>query len=198
MCSRCYGRWYHQTHRAENTARAYQWQANNVEKHRAARRAIALRKWYALSPSEKTEKSRAQEKRRTPEQMEARRAYWRSHYHGLSDEEKRKKKQAHNERRRKNPSYRARGVVNTQLRYARVRGLPATLTVEQWEAIKKAYGFRCAYCGGTPKRLTQDHVIAVTRGGGYTPDNIVPACQSCNARKGNKPPPTIPAIRLML
>lgn len=83
-------------------------------------------------------------------------------------------------------------------RRARLKALPATLTGEQWKAIKAAYGYRCAYCGCKPKKLTQDHVIPITRNGGTTPDNIVPACQSCNSSKRNKIIPNPPPKRLLL
>lgn len=76
--------------------------------------------------------------------------------------------------------------------------LPATLTIDHWKAILKAYGSRCAYCGRRSSRLTQDHVIPLVKGGGTTPDNIVPACLSCNIRKHTGSPPSIPAKRLLL
>lgn len=66
------------------------------------------------------------------------------------------------------------------LRGAEVRDL----TSEQWQAIKEQYGFRCAYCGKRPERLTQDHIIPLSKGGHHTATNVVPACQSCNSRKG--------------
>lgn len=75
-------------------------------------------------------------------------------------------------------------------RYKRRRfvmlGLPTTLTRSEWEKLKIAYGHRCRYCGRKPKRLDQDHVIPVTKGGGHTAQNIVPACRSCNSSKGNR------------
>lgn len=88
--------------------------------------------------------------------------------------------------------------VDWQRREARKRGLPATLTAVQWTAIAVAYNHRCAYCGKKPRTLTQDHVIPLVRGGGTTPDNIVPACRSCNSHKGVGAPDTIPAVRLLL
>ena len=69
---------------------------------------------------------------------------------------------------------------------------------EQWEAILAAYGYRCAYCGIRSKELFRDHVQAVTKGGTSDPYNMVPACLSCNVKKGNREPPHIPAIRLLL
>jgi 5-methylcytosine-specific restriction endonuclease McrA len=94
-----------------------------------------------------------------------------------------------------NPDKRTAGHL---LREQRLRAQGNPITGEQWLAIKRAYDFRCAYCGKKPQTLTQDHVDAVSRGGLDTPSNIVPACKSCNGAKGNRPPPTLPATRLML
>ena len=58
------------------------------------------------------------------------------------------------------------------------------LSDEQWAALKAAWG-GCAYCGATDKPLQRDCVLALSRGGRYTLDNIVPACGSCNASKCN-------------
>lgn len=45
----------------------------------------------------------------------------------------------------------------------------------------------CQYCGST-NHLTLDHVIPKSRGGRTTWDNLVTACQSCNAKKGHRTP----------
>ncbi|WNB87031.1 HNH endonuclease signature motif containing protein [Cellulomonas sp. ATA003] len=58
------------------------------------------------------------------------------------------------------------------------------LTQEQWAALKAAWG-GCAYCGVSDKPLQRDCILALSRGGRYTLDNIVPACGSCNASKCN-------------
>lgn len=58
------------------------------------------------------------------------------------------------------------------------------LSTEQWAALKEAWG-GCAYCGATDRPLQRDCVQALSRGGRYTLDNIVPACASCNASKCN-------------
>ncbi len=71
------------------------------------------------------------------------------------------------------------------------------LMESQWEAIKKVYRYRCAYCGRKGKLLTQDHIIAVSKGGVTEIGNIVPACKSCNSSKGSKEPKS-PLNRLML
>lgn len=60
------------------------------------------------------------------------------------------------------------------------------LTDDQWAALVAAWG-GCAYCGaaGEGVALQRDCVLAISRGGRYTLDNVVPACRSCNASKGN-------------
>ena len=57
------------------------------------------------------------------------------------------------------------------------------LSREQWEALTAAWG-GCAYCG-TDGPLQRDCVLAISRGGRYTLENVVPACRSCNTSKCN-------------
>ncbi|MEO5711771.1 MAG: HNH endonuclease [Nocardioidaceae bacterium] len=59
------------------------------------------------------------------------------------------------------------------------------LSDAEWAALKTAWGSSCAYCGAADKPLQRDCVLALSRGGRYTLDNIAPACGSCNASKCN-------------
>ena len=43
----------------------------------------------------------------------------------------------------------------------------------------------CMYCGST-RKLTIDHVVPKSKGGGESFNNLVVACSSCNTKKGNK------------
>ena len=47
-------------------------------------------------------------------------------------------------------------------------------------------GWRCVYCGTAGGRLTLDHVIPRSRGGGSVWENVVTSCAPCNLRKGNR------------
>jgi hypothetical protein len=49
---------------------------------------------------------------------------------------------------------------------------------------KEGY-IRCAYCNKILENATQDHFIAMSKGGEYTKNNIVPACKSCNSSKND-------------
>src|SRR6476619_4641250 len=78
-------------------------------------------------------------------------------------------------------SRRARGARKRKRRMERVEH---DLSDAQWAAIKELWG-GCAYCGATDRPLQRDCVLAISRGGRYTLDNIAPACGSCNASKCN-------------
>jgi 5-methylcytosine-specific restriction endonuclease McrA len=71
-------------------------------------------------------------------------------------------------------------------RRAALRAIKSSLTLEEWNDIKLKHKNRCIYCGEI-KPLTRDCIIPVSKGGYYTKDNVVPACRSCNARKGDRP-----------
>ena len=80
-----------------------------------------------------------------------------------------------------NGSRKARAARRRKRRMDRV---DHDLSNEQWTALRAAWG-GCAYCGATDKPLQRDCVLALSRGGRYTLDNIVPACRSCNTSKCN-------------
>lgn len=48
--------------------------------------------------------------------------------------------------------------------------------------------FRCRYCGASAddEALVLDHVVSVADGGSSDMDNLVAACQPCNAGKGRR------------
>lgn len=65
----------------------------------------------------------------------------------------------------------------------------STLTLEEWNDILLKYNNRCVYCHVEFTdiiRPTKDHVIPLIRGGHHIKENIVPACKSCNSKKGDK------------
>lgn len=56
--------------------------------------------------------------------------------------------------------------------------------------ILKRDGFKCYYCGRTPAQnviIEVDHVVPVSEGGTDDPENLVAACEECNAGKSNIP-----------
>lgn len=54
----------------------------------------------------------------------------------------------------------------------------------QWWKRKRAKGI-CYYCNRrfSPKELTMDHLIPLSRGGKSNKGNLVPCCKECNTKK---------------
>ncbi len=83
------------------------------------------------------------------------------------------------------PTNRSRQARAARKRKRRMERVEHDLSDAQWVALKQAWG-GCAYCGAADDgTLQRDCVQALSRGGRYTLDNIVPACRSCNASKCN-------------
>ena len=64
-----------------------------------------------------------------------------------------------------------------------------TLTSKEWLDILQEYNYKCAYCGcelNSSNPPERDHIVPISKGGNNTKENIVPACRSCNARKGDR------------
>ena len=79
---------------------------------------------------------------------------------------------------------RSRKATAARRRKRRMDRVEHDLTAEQWAALRDSWG-GCAYCGATGVPLQRDCVLALSRGGRYTLDNIVPACRACNTSKCN-------------
>ncbi|MGD9954949.1 MAG: HNH endonuclease [Candidatus Nanopelagicales bacterium] len=79
---------------------------------------------------------------------------------------------------------RTRRARAARRRQRRMSAVEHDLTDAQWTALQQAWG-GCAYCGAAGVPLQKDCVQALSRGGRYTLDNVVPACGSCNASKCN-------------
>lgn len=72
-------------------------------------------------------------------------------------------------------------------RQARLASAEGEFTEEGFQELCIATDHRCFYCGGSEDKvgpLVPDHMTPVSRGGSNWLDNIVPACRSCNSRKG--------------
>src|SRR5688500_11022326 len=80
---------------------------------------------------------------------------------------------------------RSRRARAARRRQRRMLSVEHDLSDAEWAALQAAWG-GCAYCGATGAPLQRDYVLALSRGGRYTLDNIAPACGTCNASKCNQ------------
>ncbi len=116
--------------------------------------------------------------------------YWRDPERARAEAQRRKKADPdrrnatarawHHKRMLTDPeSYRA--VVRQ--RAAIEKGAEGQCSAADWTRVVETYGNACLACG-LPKKLTQDHVVPLSRGGTHWPVNLQPLCLSCNASKG--------------
>lgn len=185
---------YHQTVKGQETVKRYK----STERYREAARVYA--KGYRQRPDYKEKQLWL----KSPKRKAYNATYWKKvenairmkeHQRRYNLSEKGKQKM---ERQRQSVAFRAwfkspqgkafrsrRNYINR----SRIKAAGPMLTATEWEAIKKQFKNSCAYCGipeSASLKLTRDHFIPVAKAGKHTKDNIVPACQVCNSRKGAK------------
>ena len=81
---------------------------------------------------------------------------------------------------------RTRKKVHWQKRERLLALAPATLMPAEWKSILKAHENKCHYCGEVLTQVHMEHVVPLSKGGGFTAQNIVPSCRSCNSSKRTK------------
>ena len=124
-----------------------------------------MRNYYLRNGDKIRKRSKERFANFTPEQMKKRKEYLHNYY---TTEEGRAYKR-----------------MKFHFRKAQELNVENTLSSEEWEDTVTFFNGECAYCGRKTK-LTQDHVIPVSKGGGYTKYNIVPCCGRCNSSKQDK------------
>lgn len=140
------------------------------------------RRWAATHPE--YERERGRRRRKDPVYNEKHKVIHRA-YRRRNPEKCREFKRR---RREKDPEkWLIKGRQYVHARKARKKGANVCdFTAAQWIQLKREFNFCCAYCDQPTEHLTQDHMLPLSRGGDHTLLNIVPACVSCNCRKGTK------------
>lgn len=194
---------YQARNREKLAARSRAWRQRNPDKVRAMRRAYALKHPYTPEKMQAYAESMKRYAALHPEKVRAyKRAHWHKHKARYVPRVQAYKATHPDQLRAQEKAYRIRHpdriLAKNASRRARLKSAPINdLTAAQWREIKEAYDNRCVYCGRKMKRLSQDHIIPLSKGGSHTVSNVVPACLRCNITKSAGPPP-IPVQPLLL
>jgi phage FluMu protein Com len=86
------------------------------------------------------------------------------------------------------PEQKQAHAINTEKRRAKLALLPTGFTKKDWKAALAYFDYQCAYCDKHLTKAEQDHFVPAKLGGGYTKNNIIPACIECNRDKRAKNP----------
>ena len=161
-----------------NRARIKKWQQDNKDKMHA------YGKIYREQHPDAAREREHRWRKNNPDKARAKVKRYRDSH--LDEQHERERKWRQN-----NPEYVRRSAQN---RRSKKKELPSTFTQSDRDITLKYFNGTCAYCGHPPKLwdnprvLHQDHFIPMNKDGGYTPDNIVSACQSCNSSKRDHDP----------
>lgn len=171
MCQKCYKTWWVRT----NPDKVHE---HNMKPASIERRKKKYKEW-AKDNRDKRRASNRDHRERNKDYYNELNRKWRI--------ENREQHIRNAKRWQKNNPEKARlnSTFSKHRRRARAAKLPNTLTKKQWKAILDGFDHACAYCGRKLKRLQQEHVVPISKGGGYTKDNIIPACKRCNGTKSD-------------
>lgn len=129
--------------------------------------------------------------KKMPEEWKAKLRKPKSITHSKSDATKKKISESQKGKRMGELSSRWKGgvsVLKNKIRRERLANAEGSHTNGEWELLKKQYGFTCPCCKQSEPiiKLTEDHIIPISRGGSNYIENIQPLCSRCNIKKFTK------------
>lgn len=159
-------------------ARARRWRAENLERAKAGDRAYYLShreevgaraKAHYADNRESRKASIADWQRRNPEKVLA---YGRAHHAKDPEYQRARSRRYYEANKHRWLDYSAQRRVREGSASPEVQSRIAELRTQS-----------CAYCDST-QQIEIDHIVPLARGGTHTPENLAPACRSCNRSKG--------------
>lgn len=172
---------YYQSNKEECRERSAKWTASNTDRVKENGR-----KWYQVQAEKVKDSARDWSSKNREKRREINRKY------AAANREKiRAKNLAYIERLKKeSPAVLREQARRAQaLRRAREKSAGGFISQENWNAIIGVFETGvCLYCGTYGHKLTMDHWVPVSRGGGTEAGNLIPCCKSCNSKKRDMPP----------
>jgi 5-methylcytosine-specific restriction endonuclease McrA len=136
-------------------------------------------KWDAMHRKQNNERAKKYREAHKEQRMEYQKKYREIHKNYL---------QQYDKKRDKTPRRTIQRSFSEARRRARENNAEGLHTVGEWELLKKQYGYVCSSCNRKEPdiKLTEDHIIPLSKGGSDYIENIQPLCKSCNCKKHTK------------
>lgn len=150
----------------------------------------AQREWRRLNPAVARARAHSWYARNRVHRLEVGAAWRRANRARMNARQNERNRLNRAHRRELERASRARRGDEVRQLVARRRALranaPGSHTLAEWREKVALFGGCCAYCGRADVVLARDHVVPLSRGGTDNIANVVPACGSCNSRKGTR------------
>ena len=160
---------------------------HNDEEYRKKRNK-AVKKWRKKNPKY----SREWEKKHRKERNEKQEIFRKSNPEKISEIGKRYYRKNTKKLNEKCSKWRQDNKEKTRAycrrREAMKRGADGSHTLKEWEELKALHNYTCLICGKKEPeiKLTEDHIIPISKDGSDYIKNIQPLCQKCNSIKRDK------------
>ena len=156
--------------------KAHPYKSKIFTKEQIERRNERSRKYYHENRKNILEKKKKY--RKTDNYKEQRQRYSRNYYI-----KNRNKLKNYALEYRKTDTGKLKESISSHKRKAKTKQLPNDLSMKEWKRCLEYFGYSCAYCGRKTEILQKEHVIPLSKNGGFTKKNIIPACRECNYSK---------------
>lgn len=143
-------------------------------------------RYHFLNREKRNEASRRYDKSHKTEKKKYNREYYLNHRDYFREYNRKRVESEMRRNRKYYHEHKEYFIEYDRIKRQRMASLPATLTELEWQKILDQHNNRCHYCGqkgSSNNPLEREHKIPVSRQGGYTKENIVPACKRCNSGK---------------
>lgn len=183
-CASEYGKKHYQNNKEYHTSKNKKWAKENRE------RMLELqRNWYRENYPKNKDAENKRSKKFFANNPNYRKKYYQKHkrrHNELTKEWHEKNKEKHRNLKRKWYEENKELFRVYCVRYQhKKRELPYDFTNSDWKQALDFFGYSCAYCGEFSETFHKEHIIPVSKGGGFVRSNIIPSCASCNLSKHN-------------